>query len=80
MPPSGRAITVRKAEPMVGWCLFEYYREKAEKLKTECEAAVERPKTTSAIGSMACFTAVPRTMVSRAYVFERGELIASGAG
>ena len=38
MPPSGRAITVRKAEPMVGWCLFEYYREKAEKLKAECEA------------------------------------------
>jgi hypothetical protein len=35
MPPSGRAITVRKAEPMVGWGLFEYYREKAEKLKAE---------------------------------------------
>ena len=37
---------------MKGWGLYEYYREEAEKVKAEREAAVERPKTTWAPGSM----------------------------
>jgi len=58
---------------MVGWGLFEYYREKVEKLKAEREAAVEHPKTTSAIGSMEW-----RASATKARTISRVTIIQSG--